>query len=245
VVFDSCFVKGARVLPVINYTINVKVSVDHPSFLNPATTANLVISHGPNKVPISNLPLQTNGGYRQGGTPTGVGAPTIANPTFPITVDVVINNPSLGINNVSLTLSGGSRARTAPATIDDPFMIGGTDWVKITGQGKVNDFGVKTPFKPKRPANQTGDFVEEFLVTDWVSGTTNKPFRVKTFQGSRTSTILDRDYELESGFRRYSKPLSSSEFNPMPPDMWSTSFKSEFYKGTTHSHTTTSPAFYW
>ncbi len=246
VLFDSCFVKGARVPAGINYTVNVTVTVNHPAFADPATTANLIVSHGTNpKIVISNQLLQTNGGSRVGGTATPAGPPTVVNPTFPLNVEVVINNPALGINNVSLTLSGGSRARIVPATIDSPFMAGGTDWVKITGQGNVDDLGVETPFKPTRPSNDTGDFVEEFQVTDWVYGMTNKPFRVKTFQGSRPTPVLDRNYQLESGFRRHTKPLSTYQFNFMPPNMWGTSFNSKFFKGTTPSHTTTSLPFYW
>ena len=96
--------------------------------------------------------------------------------------------------------------------------------------------GIKTPFKPSRPTNHTGDFVEEFRVTDWVLGMSNKPYRVKTFQGTQAEPIVDRLYQLESGFKRYSVPLSRSEFNFMPPNMWVTSFDSKFFKGTSPSH---------
>ena len=142
-------------------------------------------------------------------------------------------------------LSGGSRARVVPASIDSPVSDGGTDWVKITGGGYVNDLGIKTPFKQSSNTNKTGDFVEEFRVTDWVSGMSNKPYRVKTFQGTRTEPIVDRLYQLESGFKRYPKSLRRSEFNFMPPDMWVTSFDSKFLKETTPSHNTPSPPFYW
>jgi len=246
VLFDSCFVKGARVATGIKYSVHVNVSVDHPAFANLATTANVKVSDSATPpVLIFNGALQTNGPRRTGGTVTPTGPPTVTNPTFPLVVEVIINNPALGINNVSLTLSGGSRARIVPATIDSPSMVGGTDWVKITGQGNIGKGGVKTPFKPTRPSNSTGDFVEEFQVTDWVFGMSNKPYRVETFQGSRTTPILTRLYQLESGFIRRSKSLSTSEFNFMSPNMWGTSFESRFLKGTTPSHTTTSPPFYW
>ncbi len=191
VLFDSCFVKGARVPAGIKYSVIVDVTVNHPAFANPATTANLKVSDSATpSVVIFNGLLQTIGPRRAGGTVTPAGPPTIIDPTFPLVVEVIINNPALGINNVALTLSGGSLARIAPASIETPFMTGGTDWVKITGQGKMNDLGVKTPFKPTRPSNSTGDFVEEFRVTDWVYGMSYKAYRVKTFQGSRTASII-------------------------------------------------------
>lgn len=105
--------------------------------------------------------------------------------------------------------------------------------------------GIKTPFKPSRPTNHTGDFVEEFRVTDWVVGMSNKPYRVKTFQGTRTEPIVNRLYQLESGFMRRPKSLWTSEFNTMPPNMWVTSFDSKFFKESTPSHNTPSPPFYW
>ena len=42
--FDSCFVKGAHVPSGIKYTVIVDVTVSHPAFANPATTANLKVS---------------------------------------------------------------------------------------------------------------------------------------------------------------------------------------------------------
>ncbi|MCY2979205.1 MAG: hypothetical protein NTU79_11130 [Planctomycetota bacterium] len=142
-------------------------------------------------------------------------------------------------------MSGGSRARVVPASIDSPFSDGGTDWVKITGGGHVRDVGIKTPFKPSQPTNNTNDFVEEFRVTDWVSGMSNKPYRVETTQKSITRPILNHNYQLVSGFKRHSVPLSTSEFNFMPPNMRVTSFDSKFFKESTPSHNTTSPPFYW
>lgn len=136
-----------------------------------------------------------------------------------------------------------------PATIDSPFMNGpnGIDWVHITGQGNVDKFGKKTPFDETATWNRTGDFVEEFQVTDWWDMATNsyKPFRVETFQGSSTTPIVNRVYQLESGFRRLSKPLRTSEFNFMPPSMWGTNFQSKFFKGSTPSFKRFSPPFYW
>ena len=237
--FNECFVKGARVTAGIKYSVHVTVTVNHPDFANLATTANVKVSDSATPpVVIFNGPLAINGKERTGGTSTPAGFPNITNPTFPLVVEVIVNN-------VSLTLSGGSRARIVPATIDSPIMVGGTDWVHITGGGKIDKNGIKIPFKPTLPANSTGDFVEEFRVTDWWNGSSYKAYRVKTFQGNRTVPIVDRDYQLESGFRRRSKSLSTSEFNFMPPNMWGTSFDSRFFKGTSPSHITPSPPFYW
>jgi len=254
VLFDSCFVKGARVPAGIRYTVRVQVTVDHPAFANQNSTATIKVSDSATPpVVIFQGPLIRNGASRVGGTSTPAGFPNITNPTFPLIVEVIINNPALGIINVPLTLSGGSRARIVPATIDSPFMNGpnGIDWVHITGQGRLDKLGNKQPFKPTLPANKTGDFVEEFQVTDWWDMATNsyKPFRVETFQGSSTTPILARNYQLESGFKRhFNMPLRTSDFNEMPPmnsGIWGTNFESRFLKGTTPSHTTTSPSFYW
>ncbi len=248
VMFDSCFVKGAHVPDGINYKVIVDVTVSHPAFENPTTTANLKVSDSSTpRFVIYNLPLDTNGARRTGGTVTPAGPPTKTDPTFPLVVEVIVNNPALGINNVSLTLSGGSRARIVPATIESPFEVGGIDWVKITGGGNVNDRGVKTQFKPTPPTNRTGDFVEEFRVTEWVYGMSYKAYRVKTFQGTHVTPILNRLYQLESGFIRHKDmPLSTSEFTHMlSNDTWVTNFNSKFLKGTTPSHSTPSLPFYW
>jgi hypothetical protein len=50
-------------------------------------------------------------------------------------------------------LSGGSRARVLPASIDSPFSDGGTDWVKITGGGQLNMQGIKTPYMESSNTN--------------------------------------------------------------------------------------------
>ncbi len=147
--FDSCFVKGAHVPSGIKYTVIVDVTVSHPAFANPATTANLKVSDSAEpSVVIYNLPMQTDGGRRTRSTtvppfppstpPAPPGPPTIIDPTFPLKVEVIINNPAFGITSVSLMLSNGSRARTVPATIDSPYIVGGPDWVNIIGQGALN-----------------------------------------------------------------------------------------------------------
>ena len=190
VTFDACFVKGVRIPSVgIKYSVIVQLTVAHPAFANPASTATLKVSDSASPpIIIFDGSLLRNGPTFHGGTSTPIGGvPTIIDPTFPLVVEVRVNNELL-------MLSGGSRARVVPASIDSPFSDGGTDWVKITGGGYVNDLGIKTPFKQSSNTNKTGDFVEEFRVTDWVSGMSNKPYRVKTFQGTRTEPIVDRLY---------------------------------------------------
>ncbi|MCY2979206.1 MAG: hypothetical protein NTU79_11135 [Planctomycetota bacterium] len=45
VTFDACFVKGDRIPGRgIEYSLNVEVTVDHPAFANPASTATLKVS---------------------------------------------------------------------------------------------------------------------------------------------------------------------------------------------------------
>jgi len=243
VLFDSCYVKGARVtnaagvLIGIKYSVHVQVTVDHPAFANPATTAFLRMSDSSTPPVVFIRPLITNGGERTGNT--GTPGPTILNPTFPIVAEVVISNGNI---NVLLALSSGSRARIVPAIINSPITPGPVgDIVEITGNGNMSKDGIKTPFRKSLPANKTGDFVEEFQVTDWWDMSTNsyKPFRVDTFQGARTTPILTRLYQLKSGFKRHSaKPLVSDEFTESPTGDWGTSFNSDFFKSGAWSKTT-------